>query len=199
MQGNDTLADIKSIPIPKVLALLGVEFDETNPRHIRCPFPAHGATGRTPSFKVYVKYNRFVCFGCGIKGSTLDLVVHGKEIDLPQAIQILAKEFNIATNSSSNVNALIRNLTGETEDHRHNRVTIEIRRQVERHIVEILWIKRRELDKLGDEERTVEKALLETFSETMFSELDRLVERDAQPEDYYAWSERQEEALSKTR
>ncbi len=54
-------------------------------RNIKCPFHKE----RTASFKVYEKDNRFVCFGCGVRGSPIDFVMKYKNCDFKEAVTFL--------------------------------------------------------------------------------------------------------------
>lgn len=54
-------------------------------RNIKCPFHEDGS----PSFKVYAKSNRFVCFGCGARGSPIDFVIKYKNCSFKEAVLYL--------------------------------------------------------------------------------------------------------------
>ncbi len=65
-----------------VSSLLGIH----NPkRMIRCCFHKD----KTPSLKLYENSNRFVCFGCGTKGSPIDFVMQYKNCDFREAVEFL--------------------------------------------------------------------------------------------------------------
>lgn len=55
-------------------------------RNIRCCFHED----KRPSLKVYMKNNRFVCFGCGIRGSPIDFVMQYKNCSFRQAVLFIS-------------------------------------------------------------------------------------------------------------
>ncbi len=72
------------VSIDRVVSfLLGI--DRFN-RNIKCPFHDDGKA----SLKVYVKNNRFVCFGCGIRGSPIDFVMYHKNCSFREAVLFLS-------------------------------------------------------------------------------------------------------------
>lgn len=54
-------------------------------RNIKCPFHAD----KSPSFKIYPKSNKFICFGCGVRGSPIDFIMKLKGYDFKEAIAFL--------------------------------------------------------------------------------------------------------------
>lgn len=50
-----------------------------------CPFHPE----RTPSFKIYLKQNRFHCFSCGADGDSIDLVCKMNNSDFKSAVKFL--------------------------------------------------------------------------------------------------------------
>jgi hypothetical protein len=59
--------------------------EENFNRNIKC-FAHNDAKA---SLKVYTKNNRFVCFGCGIRGSPIDFVMQYKNCPLNEAVLFL--------------------------------------------------------------------------------------------------------------
>ena len=55
-------------------------------RNIRCPFHED----KSPSFKIYPNSNRFVCFGCGARGSPIDFVMRYKNCSFKEAVEYLS-------------------------------------------------------------------------------------------------------------
>lgn len=60
--------------------------EEKLKRNIRCPFHEDG----TASLKIYTKNNRFVCFGCNIRGSPIDFVMKFKNCSFQEAVLYLS-------------------------------------------------------------------------------------------------------------
>lgn len=61
---------LNSIPITEVGRHLGLKLPEHG--GVRCPFPDHRDSN--PSFSIYRKQNRWICYGCGRQGGSIDLV-----------------------------------------------------------------------------------------------------------------------------
>jgi hypothetical protein len=55
-------------------------------RNIKCPFHDE----KTPSLKIYVNRNFFVCFGCDARGSPVDFVMKYKNCDFKEAVEVLS-------------------------------------------------------------------------------------------------------------
>ncbi len=55
-------------------------------RNIKCPFHED----KSPSLKIYPDNNRFVCFGCGARGSPIDFVMKYKNCSFKEAVQYLS-------------------------------------------------------------------------------------------------------------
>jgi hypothetical protein len=51
-------------------------------RNIKCPFHKD----KSPSLKVYTDNNKFVCFGCGARGSPIDFVMQYKNCSFKEAV-----------------------------------------------------------------------------------------------------------------
>ncbi len=60
--------------------------EENFNRCIRCPFHDDSSA----SLKVYIKDNRFVCFGCNIRGSPIDFVIQYKNCSFREAVMFLS-------------------------------------------------------------------------------------------------------------
>lgn len=54
-------------------------------KNIKCPFHED----KSPSLKIYTKTNRFVCFGCGARGSPIDFVMKNKNCSFQEAVLYL--------------------------------------------------------------------------------------------------------------
>ncbi len=63
-----------------------------------CPLPGH--EDDKPSFFVSPSKNRFRCFGCGVQGSVIDLLMALDSLDFRQAVEALRPRLLIATSSS---------------------------------------------------------------------------------------------------
>ena len=57
---------------------------------VRCPIPGH--EDKNPSCSLYPQDNSFYCFGCGIGGTQVDLLIHTKGMDERSAIELLKSE-----------------------------------------------------------------------------------------------------------
>jgi len=78
---------IRSVDIQKVAEYLGIAVTKWN--KAICPF--HDDKDPSLSFK----NNRYRCFGCGSKGSTIDLVMEVLKMDIPNAAAWIASRFGI--------------------------------------------------------------------------------------------------------
>jgi len=74
----------KHARIEAVVQLLTGE--ENFNRNIKCCFHED----RSPSLKIYVKTNRFVCFGCSARGSPIDFVMKYKNCSFKEAVLYLS-------------------------------------------------------------------------------------------------------------
>lgn len=90
----------KSLDMRKVFVHFHVRYP-AHVGHIRCPFPEHGATGRTPSFKYYPLTNTFYCWGCKKGGSNIEFVMHMQQTSRAEAIKFLVKQFNLKIEASA--------------------------------------------------------------------------------------------------
>ncbi len=87
------LDKIKTIPIVQVAAQhLGLSVDKNN--KLRCfNASAHKQGDLHPSLSLDISNNRFKCFSCGVSGSTIDLTMGYKSVDIKQAGRELEKTF----------------------------------------------------------------------------------------------------------
>lgn len=90
---------IKQIPILEVANKLGIEVDKNNKAYC---FKGHDKKSKSLSFNIDENY--FNCFGCGIGGTTIDLVKEYLQINTGEAIKWLEDNFNIKSDFSSNGN-----------------------------------------------------------------------------------------------
>lgn len=58
---------------------------KTLKRNIKCCFHED----KSPSLKIYEKDNRFICFGCGARGSPIDFVMKYKSYDFKEAVEFI--------------------------------------------------------------------------------------------------------------
>jgi len=90
----------KSLDMRKVFTHFHIRYP-MHVSHIRCPFPEHGATGRTPSFKYYLLTNTFYCWGCKKGGSNIEFVMNMKQVSRVEAIKFLVKHFDLKIEASA--------------------------------------------------------------------------------------------------
>jgi len=81
------------IPLPELFNYYHVDWVEG--RNFRCPFPTHGATGTTPSFRYYPETNSASCFGCHKGGGPVHFVMNMEGISYVQACDKLMGMYNI--------------------------------------------------------------------------------------------------------
>ncbi len=81
---------LRTIPIRTVAEDLG--FQLTAKGTGRCRLPEH--RDRNPSFSLHDLNNRFTCYGCGRKGSVIDLVMGMLTMDFRQACGWLAERYS---------------------------------------------------------------------------------------------------------
>lgn len=87
-------------PIPSVASSLGIQ--AVGGRAIHCPnAEAHKNGDRNPSFVIQDKVNRFECYGCGVKGSVIDLVMLVKKCDLKDAVLFLEPDFKFTKDDAN--------------------------------------------------------------------------------------------------
>lgn len=92
----DTFTRLNSLPMEKLFDFYHLDYIlEGRGRNVRCPFPAHGATGKTPSFRWYPNDNSVGCFGCGKGGGPIAFVANMEGCDYKTAAKILAKNFHL--------------------------------------------------------------------------------------------------------
>lgn len=56
-----------------------------------CPFHYE----KTPSFTAHILRGKYKCFGCGAKGDTLDFLMSKRNLNLDEALIVIALEFDI--------------------------------------------------------------------------------------------------------
>jgi DNA primase len=77
---------LRRIPLHQVARALGLTLPKSG--SARCPFPDH--EDRNPSFYLDTAGNRWCCFGCGRRGSVIDLVMVARGLDFSEAAKWLA-------------------------------------------------------------------------------------------------------------
>ena len=88
------LDSLKAIPIRQVADRLALEFKGKNAKCFNSE--AHSRGDKSPSLGLDLKTNRFKCFACDVKGSTIDLVMQAQKLDFKQACEWLANAFGIS-------------------------------------------------------------------------------------------------------
>lgn len=91
------LDDLKAIPIADVARHLGLQAKRSGSSSLVHCFnsQAHTHGDRNPSLHLQNRTNRFQCYACGIKGSTIDLVMQCKGLDFAAAAAELGQTFNL--------------------------------------------------------------------------------------------------------
>lgn len=56
-----TIEKLSEISMQDLFQRYGIQWEDG--RNFKCPFPAHGASGKTPSGRFYPKTNSYGCFG----------------------------------------------------------------------------------------------------------------------------------------
>lgn len=111
---QQTVALCKKISLEQVFKHFNIEYPN-GVGHIKCPFPAHNATGQTPSFKFYDESNSFFCWGCHKGGDAINFVMGMRGVDFLTAAQYLVEVFKVKVESSFLV-SMIRSLQGESSE-----------------------------------------------------------------------------------
>lgn len=89
---NQALIDqILDIPITEILSKYITLKKKGATHEACCPFHEE----KTPSFKVSSAKNFFNCFGCNIGGNSIRFIMEHKSVNFPEAVKIIAKDFNI--------------------------------------------------------------------------------------------------------
>jgi len=91
-----------TVVIHEVIAALGVELKQHGGNWQGC-CPFHNE--KTPSFVVSPQKHIYKCFGCGESGDAIKFVMDYKRIDYPDAIRLLAEQYNIALEETEPENA----------------------------------------------------------------------------------------------
>lgn len=89
---KSVIEQLENIPMHEVLKKYHLPYVEG--RNMRCPFPAHGATGATPSFRVYDD-RTFACFGCRAGGNPIHFIMHMEGLDYVAAADKLMEMFGM--------------------------------------------------------------------------------------------------------
>ena len=87
---TDNLGEIKRLPINEIAARLGIKVLRGN--KAMC-FGGHDKV--TPSLSFWSAKNRWKCFGCGLGGGVIDLVMKVRQVDFKTALDWFAFEFGI--------------------------------------------------------------------------------------------------------
>jgi DNA primase len=138
---------VKAIPISDVLRKYGAKPSDID-RHIKCPIPAHGASGATPSFKVYSDTNSYYCWGCKSAGSTIDLAMAMESKSLVEAALILADKFGIEVSEKDYYNAAEAALTKAIQArlHRESSAGLRLLKQCETRLADFIRRTRQSCD-----------------------------------------------------
>jgi DNA primase catalytic core len=83
------IQEARNLPILDIARVLGIEYDAN--KKAMC-FTGHDTTA---SLSFNVEKNYFKCFGCGIAGSGIDLVMKTKAMSFPDAIDWLENHFQL--------------------------------------------------------------------------------------------------------
>jgi len=76
-----------------VISKEGIELKKNGKAYVgQCPFH----DDQHPSFCVYPDSNRFVCFGCGEKGDTIDFIMQRRNLSFKEAIAYLGVDIEHA-------------------------------------------------------------------------------------------------------
>ena len=91
------LADLKAIPIADIAQHLGLQVKRSGSSAVAHCFNSQGHKhgDRNPSLHLRSRTNRFLCYACGVKGSTIDLVMQCKGVDFAAASAELGQVFNL--------------------------------------------------------------------------------------------------------
>ena len=92
MINKSIIERLDAIPMHEIFKLYGVPYIEG--KNIRCPFPNHMATGKTPSFRVYNDAS-CACFGCRKGGGPIHFVMNMEGISYVEACDKLMSLYNI--------------------------------------------------------------------------------------------------------
>jgi DNA primase len=86
----DNLDEIRGLPIKKVASRLGIK---VLPGNKSMCFRSHDV--RTPSLSFWLPKNAWKCFGCGLGGGVIDLVMQAGNMDFRMALDWLRSEFGL--------------------------------------------------------------------------------------------------------
>lgn len=105
-EGTDIL---NKISIEQVAGWLGVTLPKRGGTH--CPFPDH--EDKNPSFEIKASGTRWICYGCGRKGGSIDFVKEYKRMDFLAAKQWLEKQ---ACNGGSTIRTVKKAVRTNSEE-----------------------------------------------------------------------------------
>lgn len=89
---RSVIEKLDAVPMKELLKHYKIDWQEG--RNFKCPFPNHGATGATPSFRLY-DTNSFYCYGCNKGGGPVHFVMNMEGISYVEACDKLMSLFNI--------------------------------------------------------------------------------------------------------
>jgi DNA primase len=89
----ENLQTIKAIPIIEIARRLGIDVKNNKAYCIK------GHDVKTPSLSFDISNNKFKCFGCGISGSNIDLVMESLNYSFIDAVKWLKESFSIYTDT----------------------------------------------------------------------------------------------------
>jgi DNA primase len=94
MISETTIQAVKNLNIEEVLSRFIPDLKMRNGKWTACcPMPDHNEN--TPSFTVNPAKGIFKCFGCGASGDAINFIQVTENATYPQAIEIIAKAFNV--------------------------------------------------------------------------------------------------------
>ncbi len=100
MINSDLKLTAKRVPISVVAERVGIHYSGSSySKNLKALCPFH--TEKTPSFMMNVADNSFRCFGCGVHGDTIDLVMKKLSLSFPAALEFLSGG-NISTSDPGN-------------------------------------------------------------------------------------------------
>lgn len=84
-----SIDDLQSVSILSIADDLGLNVN----RHKKCLCPFH--EDKKPSLKFWTEINSWKCYGCGEKGTNIDLVMKKKDLTFHEACEWIARQYNI--------------------------------------------------------------------------------------------------------
>lgn len=83
------IEELKTLSVKDYLENNGVKLINSSAKRKMCCCVKHSE--KTPSMVIYENNNSFYCFGCGIGGTIIDLVMAMENLSLSEAIKFLRK------------------------------------------------------------------------------------------------------------